>query len=177
MENPSIRFKYKYNDNPGPGTYTKMNNINDINIFKENLNMKKTVIVNKTIDEEEEKKKMTILENINREKSMGVPGVGTYNLDENDSINYNLKKKINSKLSYNSPFLASSGRFNYKDDKIDSPMYDTNYSKKKFNYMAFGKAQRFNYKNLKNISAGPGSYELNHDEQWNKRTFNKLFSS
>ena len=83
-------------------------------------------------------------------------------------------------LSYNSPFLISSKRFNYKkNDKIDSSTTDTNYPKKIRNYMAFSKAERFknNLGNSSNYLAGPGSYNLSKDEQWNKRTFNKLFSS
>ena len=178
MDNNLARFKYKYNNNPGPGTYTNMNNLSDLNILKKSLNLKK--IVNRTIDEEEVKQRKEKLENINRLKNIGVPGVGTYNLENVDSININNKKKLNPKISYNSPFMMSSRRFNYKYGKIDSPIYDIKYVKKNFDYMAFSKAERFSNKNPKNIagySVGPGSYNLNNDEQWNKRTFNKIFSS
>ena len=180
MSLTNIRFKYKYNDNPGPGTYYHINNtsnINSINNIKTNLKLKK--IVNKTI-EEEAKKKLKIFENISKDKKRGVPGVGTYNLEEIDSINNKIIKKYNPKLSFNSPFLMSSGRFNYKYDKIDSPMYDNNYVKKNMNYMGFSKAERFNYMDQKNNSVylvGPGSYNLNKDEIWNKKSFNKLFCS
>ena len=178
MDNNLARFKYKYNNNPGPGTYANMNNISDLNILKKNLNLKK--IVKRTIDEEEEKERKEKLENINRLKNIGVPGVGTYNLENVDSININNKKKLNPKISYNSPFMMSSRRFNYKYGKVDSPIYDIKFVKKNLDYMAFSKAERFSNKNPKNISGysvGPGSYNLINDEQWNKRTFNKIFSS
>lgn len=174
MDNNIIRFKYEINDNPGPGTYTKNNNMNDI---KKNIPIKKLVnITNK----EEQEKRLKRLENIRKENNMGVPPVGTYNVENIDTINYKIQKKYNPKLSFNSPFLMSSGRFNQIYEKVDSPVYDHKYVKKNIKYMAFSRAQRFDYSIYKNNSAyfiGPGSYNLNKDEQWNKKTFNKLFSS
>ena len=39
--------------------------------------------------------------------------------------------------------------------------------------MVFNKANRFNKE--KNLNIGPGSYDLNNE--WNKRSYNKLFYS
>ena len=183
MDNKMDRFKYiNDNDNPGPGTYNSINNIDEeINTTNNTkIDFRQTKNISMTFDEEEKKRKMEKLEKIKSEKNIGTPGVGAYNLEEVDSINYNMKKKLNPILSYNSPFLISSKRFNYKkNDKIDSSTTDTNYPKKIRNYMAFSKAERFknNLGNTSNYLAGPGSYNLSKDEQWNKRTFNKLFSS
>ena len=77
--------------------------------------------------------------------------VGTYNLEEFKSISNNIKMKFNRKLSYNSPFLMSSGRFLYKNNKIDLPIYNSKYIKKNSNYIVFSKSKRFNSITLFNI--------------------------
>ena len=176
MDNKMDRFKYNFNDNPGPGTYISMDNLDD-----EIKTSKKMFIQTKNIiDKEEKQKMMEKLEKIKSEKKIGIPGVGSYNIEKADSINSNIKKKINPILSYNSPFLISSKRFNYKRaEEVDYPIYDAKYPKKNLNYIAFSKAERFKkyWENNSNYLAGPGSYNLSKDEEWSKKTFNKLFSS
>ena len=164
MNYNKTRFKYEINENPGPGSYTFINDINN----NKNIITKK---INKTFDEEKKEK----LELIKKEKNK-IPDVGTYNLEEIDSISNNIKMKFNPKISYYSPFLASSGRFMYKNNKIDLPMYDAKYINKNSNYIIFSKSQRFSRNNSVN-SIGPGSYDLINNNQWNKKTFNKLFCS
>ena len=174
MDHNNERFKSKIDDTPGPGTYNFVNN--DIKYLKKIKKLGK--IINKS-NREEEKRKMQRKKKINKGKKEDAPGVGTYNINEVNSIDYKIKMKYNQKLSYHSPFLMSSGRFDFQDKKMDLPMYDVKYIKDNLKYMAFSKAERFNNIN-KNNSAyliGPGSYNLNKDEQWMKKTFNKLFSS
>ena len=163
------RFKNEINENPGPGSYSFINDIKN-----NNKNIIKKKKINTTFDEEEEKKTEKF-ELIKKEKNK-MPDVGTYNLEEVDSISNNIKMKFNPKISYYSPFLMSSGRFMYKNNKIDLPMYDTKYIQKNSNYIIFSKAKRFR-RNKSNSITGPGSYELINNNQWNKKSFNKLFSS
>ena len=172
MDTNNERFNYfRINDNPGPGTYTYINNsLKNIKKYK-----KYEKIINKSF-EEEEKKRLEKIESIQKEKSDGVPGVGTYNVEKIDSMSNKIKMKLNPKLSYYSPFLISSGRFKYEYKNIDLPMYDIKNIRDNSKYMGFSKAERFNDIN-KNISIGPGSYNINKNEQWLKKTFNKLFSS
>ena len=162
------RFKSEIKQNPGPGSYIFIDDINN----NKNKIMKK--IINSTFDVEEQRKKKK-LELIKKENNK-VPDVGTYNLEEFDSISNNIKMKFNRKLSYNSPFLMSSGRFLYKNNKIDLPIYNSKYIKKNSNYIVFSKSKRFKNNNSEYLT-GPGCYELINNNQWNKKTFNKLFSS
>ena len=174
MNDTQIRFNYKINENPGPGAYTQINNNNNIN--KKINKIKKRINVT---FEEEEKRKIERLDNIKKEKNIGIPGVGTYNIENIDSISNNIKMKLNQKLSYDSPFLMSSKRFNYKYEKEDYPIYNNNYKKINEKYIIFSKAKRFNDEKNKNNSEdliGPGSYDLIKNNQWSKKTFNKLFS-
>ena len=172
MDTNNERFNYfKKNDTPGPGTYTYINNsLNNIKMYK-----KFQKLINKSF-EEEEKKRLEKIESLKKEKIEGVPGVGTYNVEKIDSISHKIKMKLNPKLSYYSPFLISSGRFIFKYNNLDLPIYNIQNIRENMKYMAFSKAERFNDINKK-ISAGPGSYNLNKNEQWLKKTFNKLFSS
>ena len=172
MDTNNDRFNYfKKNDTPGPGTYTYINNsLNNIKMYK-----KFQKLINKSF-EEEEKKRLEKLESLKKEKIEGVPGVGTYNVEKIDSISHKIKMKLNPKLSYYSPFLISSGRFIFKYNNLDLPIYNIQNIRENMKYMAFSKAERFNDINKK-ISAGPGSDNLNKNDQWLKKTFNKLFSS
>ena len=172
MDTNNERFNYfKKNDTPGPGTYTYINNsLNNIKMYKQFQKL-----INKSF-EEEEKKRLEKIESLKKEKIDGVPGVGTYNVEKIDSISHKIKMKLNPKLSYYSPFLISSGRFIFKYNNLDLPIYNIQNIRENMKYMAFSKAERFNDINKK-ISAGPGSYNLNKNEQWLKKTFNKLFSS
>ena len=172
MDTNNERFNYfKINDNPGPGTYTYINNsLKNIRKYK-----KYQKLINKSF-EEEEKKRSEKIESIKKEKIEGVPGVGTYDIEKIDSISNKIRTKLNPKLSYYSPFLISSGRFKFQFKKLDLPIYDIQNIRDNIKYMAFSKAERFNDINKK-ITIGPGSYNINKNEQWLKKTFNKLFSS
>ena len=172
MDNNNERFIYlKKSDNPGPGTYEYINNsIKNIKKYK-----KLERIINKSY-EEEEKRKIEKIKIKRKENSKGVPGVGTYNLEKVDSIDNKIKRKLNPRLSYYSPFLISTGRFEFQSKKTDLPIYDIKYIKNNLKYMVFSKVERFNDLN-KNDSLGPGSYNLDISEKWQKKTFNKLFSS
>ena len=105
------------------------------------------------------------------------PGVGYYNLDKRNSMIYKLRTKYNQHQSYYSPFLLSSSRFNHP--KIDYNISSGDYEpykyeniKKNNQYMIFNKANRFH--ELNELKIGPGSYNI--DVEWNKKSFNRLFS-
>lgn len=175
MDNNLIRFKPKINLNPGPGSYDK-----DIKDFVGNNYIKKNIKkINILSNKEKGEKMKKILESIKHNKKLEIPGVGSYNNDFIESMYYKIKKGYNPKISDNSPFLMSSGRFKYKYDKVDSYVYEPykeDKSVKNKQYMVFGKSPRFLDNENKNWEAvGPGSYNLDKNS-WNIKTYNRLFS-
>ena len=100
-----------------------------------------------------------------------------YNLDKKNSLVYKVHLKYNKKQGYNSPFLISSSRF--KRQKNINEISAADYDPYKFEkiqknnqFMVFNKSNRFN-KTI-DLKAGPGSYNLN--PEWNKKSYNRLFS-
>ena len=180
MQNNIERFIEKFNENPGPGTYYEniLNNSCD-NIKKVASSSKKNK--NSVEKDFELYRKMQKIERIRRlnKKRNEIPGVGSYNPGFSETIDYKMRSKYNPKQSYQSPFMYSSGRFNYaKDDSVSPAIYDPKKIDKK-NFVSFSKAERFGQNEFDHNGiwhlAGPGSYDLNKDE-WNKKSFNSLFA-
>ena len=175
------RFSDSDDGNPGPGSYQDVEFGGKI-ILKNNCETKYK-INRSEIDKEREKKIRTIIE-LNKKRNV-VPGAGTYNVNEKNSIIYNVYSKLNYRQSFQSPFLNSSGRFmiSPKDNEIISPtLYEPyKYEKeiKNNKFMAFNKSIRFNKEIEGNrhkdwFLAGPGSYDV--EPEWNKKSYNVLFS-
>ena len=172
IQNKTERFKEDLiNENPGPGSYQISQN------FEKKILNNKKICYKKTKSDliKEEKIKKAIEKN---KKSNEIPGVGYYNLDKKNSLEYKVHLKYNQKQGYNSPFLISSSRFKRQKNlnEISSADYDPyKFEKiqKNNQFMVFNKAERFNKDN--NLKVGPGSYDLN--PEWNKKSYNKLFYS
>ena len=164
MNSKTKRFiNLSKNDTPGPGAYSIGT--------KKNIIIKKIVYKKSKIDAVKEQKIKKIIE------KKETPGVGYYNLDKRNSIIYKLRTKYNQHQSYYSPFLLSSSRFNHP--KIDYNISSGDYEpykyeniKKNNQYMIFNKSNRFH--KLNELKIGPGSYNI--DVEWNKKSFNRLFS-
>ena len=180
MKNNIKRFSENDNGNPGPGSYQSLKTFE----FGGKIILKKIFekkYKSKYRDINKEIKIKNIIET--NKKRNEVPGAGTYNIDKKNSIIYKIYSKFNPIQCYQSPFLNSSGRFmQYKNGNISPVSYNPyihENDNKNNQYMLFNKANRFNYKlnDIKHKSwflAGPGSYDL--DPQWNKKSFNVLFS-
>ena len=181
MESKSERFIYKENENPGPGSYQNINNFDlDNQIVKKNNEINQEYFHEETFKERRIK---NIIEFNKRGNE--VPGSGSYNIDERNSILYKIFSRFNPSQSYYSPFMNSSGRFkiNKKGNISLSPTsyapYEFENNPKNKKYILFNKALRFNgiiEEKRKNgwFLAGPGSYNLT--PTWNKKSFNILFS-
>ena len=111
-----------------------------------------------------------------------VPPIGLYNPYIITSIDYNNKAKINAFIDKTVVGFGSQEKkgcsFVSKDNnKLVGPgIYYKNPNKTtKQNNAPFNQnKKRFDY-NEKNINPGPGSYELNSYEEWNKKSHNILF--
>ena len=180
MKNNIKRFSENDNGNPGPGSYQTLKTFEfGGKIILKKISEKKYKSNNRDINKDIKIK--NIIET--NKKRNEVPGAGTYNIDKKNSIIYRIYSKFNPIQCYQSPFLNSSGRFmQYKSGNISPVSYNPyihENDNKNNQYMLFNKANRFNY-NLNDIKhkswflAGPGSYDL--DPQWNKKSFNVLFS-
>ena len=164
------------NDYPGPGTYEKKDSFsldNKINIKKKNI------YTNYKTDLELIKE----LEKVPKEV-YSTPPVGLYNPNIISSMEYNAKSKINpyidekfvgfgiqekkgmSFISKENNRNIGPGRY-YKNKKIDEKQNNApfNHSNKRFNY-----EQIYN-----NKFPGPGSYDVNSFDDWNKKSHNILF--
>ena len=176
MESKNKRFTDDDNGNPGPGSYEKLKTFESCwqIVLKKFLEKKYN---NYQLDKKKEERIKKIIE-LNKMKNE-IPGVGSYNIDKKNSINYKISSKYNAIQCYESPFLNSSGRFMYNtNDDISPASYDPyKYEKKNKNnqYKIFNKENRFNNELRPWIIAGPGSYDL--EPLWNKKSFNILFSS
>lgn len=172
LQDKAERFKDDLiNENPGPGSYQISKN------FDNKISNYKKILFKKTKADliKEENIKKAIDKN---KKGNEVPGVGYYNLDKKNSLVYKVHLKLNQKQGYNSPFLISSSRFKQQKNlnQISSAYYDPykfENIQKNNQFMVFNKANRFNKDN--NLNIGPGSYDLNNE--WNKKSYNKLFYS
>ena len=170
MESKTERFKKKIiNDNPGPGTYQLGHD------FKKRILLKKITFKKSSMDLIKEQKIKNII--ARNKKRNETPGVGLYNLDNKNSLVYKINSKANSRQGYYSPFLMSSSRFNkekYKNEvsSADYDPYKFENIQKNNQFMVFNKAERFNKDN--DLLVGPGSYKLR--TQWNKKSYNRLFS-
>ena len=179
MNSQVERFPQKEEDTPGPGSY-----LNNEIIETEKIEEQLKKMSSNYEDDIEKIQRIEKIKEINRRRN-DFPGVGTYNPGLIETINYKMKSKLNPNQSYQSPFLISSGRFKIEKNKSVSPTiydpYKYEQDQKKLQYMMFGKAKRFdenlNNENMKGVwhLAGPGSYDLTKDN-WNKKTFNVLFS-
>ena len=170
MQSKTERFKeISINENPGPGTYRLEPNL-EKKFFSKKIIFKKA----KTDLLKEQKIKKIIERNKRRNE---IPGVGLYNIDKRNSLVYKVHLKYNKRQGYNSPFLISSSRFNRQKNinelsSGDYEPYKFENIQKNNQFMVFNKADRFNKDN--ELLVGPGSYKLN--PQWNKKSYNKLFT-
>ena len=132
-------------------------------------------------EEEKEKKK--------REKFMmskQKPSVGTYSPEKMNSISYNVLSRINPYRNKIAPFNVMNARFenlpkSFKNYKVNMPgpgKYEVinaynalNNSKKNYNVFGVDSQRKEYYPNI----IGPGLYEKNSPNSWNKKTFNILF--
>ena len=181
MENKGERFIYKINENPGPGSYQEINNFDlDKQIIKKNNELNYEYFQEDNLKERRIKKIIEF-----NKRGNEVPGTGSYNIDERNSILYKIYSRFNPSQSYYSPFMNSSGRFkiNKKGNISLSPTsydpYEFENKQKNKKYILFNKALRFNgmledKRNRGWFFAGPGSYNLT--PTWNKKSFNILFS-
>ena len=111
-----------------------------------------------------------------------VPPIGLYNPYIITSIDYNNKAKINTftdktVVGFGSQEKRGSSFISKENNKLVGPgIYYKNPNKTtKQNIVPFNQNEkRFDY-NEKNINPGPGSYELNSYEEWNKKSHNILF--
>ena len=166
------------NDYPGPGTYEQKDVFGQEN--KNNINNKKNnVYTNYKTDLELIKE----LDKIPKEVFSNPP-VGLYNPNIISSMEYNAKSKINpyidekivgfgvqekkgnSFISKDNNRGVGPGRY-YKNRKIDV----------KQNISPFNQSdKRFDYELMYNNKIpGPGSYEINSFDVWNKKSHNILF--
>ena len=170
------------NDYPGPGTYEQKNGcLSQENKNKNNINNKKNnnVYTNYKTDLELVKE----LDKIPKEEFSNPP-VGLYNPNIISSMEYNVKSKIN-------PYIDQKiVGFGVQDKKGDSLISKDNnrsvgpgrYYKSKImdlkqNSSPFNQSdKRFNYEHMYNNKfPGPGSYEINSFDDWNKKSHNILF--
>ena len=173
------RFKQSMeilNDYPGPGSYEKKDGFNQDN--KNNIK-KNNLFTNYKTDLELIKE----LEKIPKEEFHNPP-VGLYNSNILSSMEYNAKSKINpyidekivgfgiqekkgmSFISKENNRNIGPGRY-YKNKKMSMKQNNVpfNQSNKRFNYDL----------EYNNKMPGPGSYDINSFDDWNKKSHNILF--
>ena len=165
-------------DTPGPGYYETQRDqyfktTNSLNKYtsrnKIYTNFKSDLI---NVDE---------MSKITKEK-YDVPPIGSYNAYITSTIDYNNKAKINSFTDKTIVGFGSQEKkkrsFALKENnKLLGPGIYFKSREKKFkqNVVPFNRnMKRFDY-NEKNKNPGPGTYESNYYEQWNKKSHNILF--
>jgi len=132
-------------------------------------------------EEEKEKKKREMYM-----MSSQKPSVGTYSPEKMNSISYNVLSRINPYRNKIAPFNVMNARFEnlpktFKSYKVNVPgpgKYEVasaynalNKSKKNYNVFGVDSQRKENCTDL----IGPGLYEQNSPNSWNKKTFNILF--
>ena len=163
-------------DYPGPGSYEKKDGFNQEN---KNIIRKNNIFTNYKTDLELIKE----LDKMHKEE-FSTPPVGLYNPNIISSMEYIAKSKINpyadekivgfgaqekkgmSFISKDNNRNIGPGRY-YKNKKIDMKQNNApfNQSDKRFNY-----EQIYN-----NKMPGPGTYDINSFDDWNKKSHNILF--
>jgi hypothetical protein len=132
--------------------------------------------------EEEKEKKRREMYMMSTEK----PSVGTYSPEKMNSISYNVLSRVNPYRNKVAPFNVMNTRFenlpkSFKNYKVNVPgpgKYEVvnaynalNNSKKTYNVFGVDSHRKENYTD----KIGPGLYEQNSPNSWNKKTFNVLF--
>lgn len=165
------------NDYPGPGAYEKKDIFSKNNERNENKN--KNVYMNHKTD-------LDLIKELSKlpKEEYSTPGVGLYNPSIISSMEYNAKSKVNPYVDEKHvgfgiqekkglSFIVKENNRNigpgryYKNKKIDLKQNSApfNLSNKRFNY-----DQSYSSEN-----PGPGSYDLNSNDDWNKKSHNILF--
>jgi hypothetical protein len=178
LNSAEIRFKNQINEKdiiPGPGSY--------INPFEEKYETQYEIINKEKRFYDNEQ-----LENIQRNKIKKIqeqkrksPSVGLYFPEIVNSIQFKLLTKFNPAQSIRTGFLQSSKRFEIKKQLHDnSPASYNPYNfetrkNKTINPSIFNTKEKrfFQFKNKSQV--GPGQYNLNNSDDWNKKSFNVLF--
>ena len=174
-----IRFKKDLKikeDLPGPGSYEVKSLFQQ---DKKESNNKNNVYKNYKNDLELIKE----LEKIPKE-TYNPPPVGFYNPNIVSSMEYGIKSKVNPYLDEKNVGFGIQAKkgvsFINQDNNIfvgPGKYYKTKKIDKKQNKAAFNQSnKRFNYdESTNNYIPGPGAYDINSFEDWNKKSHNILF--
>ena len=180
--------------NPGPGEYLQLvewgKNINENQILKPNLYLN----IKKNENNSEKKEEKGRYGYISRNEN---PGVGDYNPHIINSIKYDIISKDNKVSNLIAPFYSGQEKFLKKSSSISDLIGPGSYfpninirnnsfkkeENKKGNHLYKNNGIKkdnikFLYNQMKlnsNMQIGPGSYELNKYNDWNKKSFNALY--
>jgi len=184
-----IRFNNMYNLNwksgvPGPGFYSPDNHSKRLNKTSKNFNKRGQFF--STTKNDLEKYNYNKINNSSDELKDSVPPIGLYNPDIVSSIDYKVKKNVyetkNQKVAFSSSFNKRKkkknnivincensnlgpGYYYHERKKIDNKLSPP------FHLPEFKR----NIKSNVNIFVGPGKYELDSYNTWNKKSFNINF--
>ena len=171
---------------PGPGEYLQLID------WEKNINQNKGINIKKEEKDEEKDEKGRhgyILKNDN-------PGVGNYNPDIINSIRYNIISRDNKVSNLIAPFYSGQEKYMKRSsstsDVLGPGSYFINDNNMKFKkeedkrgiYLIKNndiKKEKIKYiynqikSNIEN-RLGPGTYNLNNYNDWNKKTFNMLYA-
>ena len=175
------RFKDNENneETPGPGYYDTnkvqysktTNSLPKFNYRNENLYMNfKSDLIN-----------VNEMNKISKDK-FDVPPIGSYNPYITTTIDYNNRARINTftdktVVGFGSQEKKLRSFIPKENNKLVGPgiYFKSREKKVKQNLVPFNQnVKRFDY-NEKNRNPGPGAYETNYYEQWNKKSHNILF--
>jgi hypothetical protein len=175
------RFKDNENneETPGPGYYDTnkvqysktTNSLPKFNYRNENLYMNfKSDLIN-----------VNEMNKISKDK-FDVPPIGSYNPYITTTIDYNNRSRINTftdktVVGFGSQEKKLRSFIPKENNKLVGPgiYFKSREKKVKQNLVPFNQnVKRFDY-NEKNRNPGPGAYETNYYEQWNKKSHNILF--
>jgi len=184
-----IRFNNMYNLSwksgvPGPGFYSPDNHSNKLNKTGKNFNKRGQLF--STTKNDLEKYNYNKINNSSDELKDSVPPIGLYNPEIVSSIDYKVKKKVyetkNQKVAFSSSFNKRKktknnivincensnlgpGYYYHDRKKIDNRLSPP------FHLPEFKRNIRSNA----NIFVGPGKYDLDSYNTWNKKSFNINF--
>ena len=165
------------NNFPGPGSYEKKDGFNMEN--KSNNNKKKNIFMNYKTD-------LSLMKEIDKipKEEFITPPVGLYNPNIISSMEYNAKSKINpyadekiigfgiqekKGLSFiskeNNRNIGPGRYYKNKQNDIKQNIFPFNQNNKRFNYDLL----------YNNKMPGPGTYDVNNYDDWNKKSHNILF--
>ena len=189
----SFSYEKRFNDYingkselyPGPGEYLKLKNwkkpekkiIKVSDLIQNNINnINKKININK-----DEKDDISIEKN----EDKITPGVGIYNPDILNSINYKIKSRENKLQSIIAPFNSGVERFNFQKSSSTSELIGPgsyNILKNNFNIVHNNKIKENKplekyiiEKNIQKSKLGPGEYYNFNYNDWNIKSFNTLF--